>query len=333
VHPHWHREIVLAMRAGYRRASVEQRRLILDDLCEVTGYHRKYLIELLNERPAMRAAGRRGRPPSTGVEAVRLVASVWIAMGCPWSRRLRQALPLWLARARREYDISAELEAQVLGMSERTIDRRLAPYREQLARWPEELRRRIGRGEAKSRIFYGAGAERRPRQTLVLRLQPGPEAPTGPRSDGRSLSVGGESAKMAASASRTQRRVSMNIKTRNQRDVVMVTVSGSMVRQEQAFPVMKQVLKLVGQKKKFVIDLGKVDKIDSAGVGELVAINVALKEKGGELRLANLDERVGKVLQMALIPKIIPTYPTPEEAVASFKPVAAAAPAPIEVSP
>jgi len=111
----------------------------------------------------------------------------------------------------------------------------------------------------------------------------------------------------------------MKIKRRKSRGAVVISVTGSMVRQSETFPVMKAVLEELDiDEKRFVIDLGKVDKMDSAGVGELVAINVAVKQKQGVLHLANLDEHVGKILQMALIHKIVPVFDTQKEAIDSF---------------
>jgi anti-anti-sigma factor len=59
--------------------------------------------------------------------------------------------------------------------------------------------------------------------------------------------------------------------------------------------------------------------MDSAGVGELVAINVAVKEKGGKFHMANFDEKIGKIIQMALIHKLIPTFDTQKDALAALE--------------
>lgn len=112
--------------------------------------------------------------------------------------------------------------------------------------------------------------------------------------------------------------MAVEMKTRKQGDVMIISLSGNMVISDEHFELMKYVVKEVKETKKFVVDLGKVEKIDSAGVGELVAMNVAVREHDAQLRLANLDERVGKVLQMALVHKMIPTFETQKEALASF---------------
>lgn len=118
----------------------------------------------------------------------------------------------------------------------------------------------------------------------------------------------------------------MEINVRKQKGAMVIVVDGAMVMQDEAFPIMKRVVKeLKNGQKNFVIDLGKVDKMDSAGVGELVAINVAVKEKGGRFHMANFDEKIGKIIQMALIHKLIPTFDTQTEAIAAFQEAPAAA--------
>lgn len=327
MHPPWHRELIRAMGPRYRTAPRAEKTRMLDEFCAVTGYHRKYAIRRLGEKLRTRPSRPRGRPPKYEFEAVRLLASIWIAAGCPWSKKLERDLPQWIEWAKERHEIPTDLEEQVLAMSARTIDRRLKPYREQLKRWPEHLRRKIGRGEAKSRIFYAPGPGSAGTRTLVIGPAGGSSddrsRDRAPRDDSRGrersrLSRGRNAATLGAQSSSHSRRSVMEIKKRKERGVVIVSVRGEMVRQAGSFPIMKHILEEIDDEKKFIIDLGKVNKMDSAGVGELVAINVAIKEKGGELRLANLEEKVGKILHMALVHKIVPVFDTQKEAIESF---------------
>ena len=52
------------VRSRYQKASRNQKKLILDELCENTGYHRKYAIRFLSSRPLRRPQLKRkpGRP-------------------------------------------------------------------------------------------------------------------------------------------------------------------------------------------------------------------------------------------------------------------------------
>ncbi len=112
--------------------------------------------------------------------------------------------------------------------------------------------------------------------------------------------------------------MALEMKTRKHKGVTIVSLKGEMILSEEHFALMKFVVKELDEEKRFVIDLGKVSKMDSAGVGELVAVNVAVKEKKGQVHLANFEDHIGKILQMALIHKIIPSFDTQKEAIAAF---------------
>jgi hypothetical protein len=109
---------------------------MLDEFVAVTGYHRKYAIRLLNgPLPAAgRPRPRRCRPATYGRPVIDALLTVWTAAGYPWSLRLKALLPLWLPHLRRRHHLSRELERQLLTISPRQIDRRLAGYRRQLTK-------------------------------------------------------------------------------------------------------------------------------------------------------------------------------------------------------
>lgn len=120
--------MLLASRRRYASATREEKTKLLDEFCKVTHYHRKYAIALLNqpaEEPQDQRPRRRGKTYSPA--ALRVVEAIWKAAGCPWSVRLKALLPLWLPWARTHLKrISPEIERQVLAISARQIDRRLA---------------------------------------------------------------------------------------------------------------------------------------------------------------------------------------------------------------
>jgi hypothetical protein len=119
----------------YRNACREEKGRILDEFCKVTGYNRKYAIRVLGgPPPERRAPRRRGRKPSYGDKAVSILAAVWAAAGYPWSVRLKALLPLWLPWIRKHHGLTAKVEEQLLAISARQIDRRLAGARKRAGR-------------------------------------------------------------------------------------------------------------------------------------------------------------------------------------------------------
>jgi len=130
-------QVLAAMRRRYRAANRQERSKLLDEFCELSRYHRKYAIALLNS-PQDEAAHRPTRRPgglTYSSTALGVVEAVWKAAGYPWSVRLKALLPIWLPWARKHLSqITPEVERQVLAISPRQIDRRLASKKRRLKR-------------------------------------------------------------------------------------------------------------------------------------------------------------------------------------------------------
>jgi hypothetical protein len=114
----------------YREAGREQRGRLLDEVCRVTGYHRKYAVRRLSgPPPESRPPHRRLRGASYGKAVDQALRLVWEAANYPWSVRLKALLPVWLPWLKKRLSISPHLESQLLRISPRQIDRRLKPYK------------------------------------------------------------------------------------------------------------------------------------------------------------------------------------------------------------
>jgi hypothetical protein len=108
----------------------------LDEFCANCDYNRKYAIRLLNG-PAPRSRPvpvRRPRGTSYGPALIRILQAVWEAADYPWSVRLKALLPEWMPWIRRRFRLTAELERQLLAISPRSIDYRLAAHKRQRRR-------------------------------------------------------------------------------------------------------------------------------------------------------------------------------------------------------
>ena len=77
------REYLERMRERYHRAPRPTRGRLLDEVCEMTGYHRKAAIRLLRRDGAGRCGRRRGRPRRYGPEVVTALRAIWTAAGYP----------------------------------------------------------------------------------------------------------------------------------------------------------------------------------------------------------------------------------------------------------
>ena len=125
---------VQAIYQRYRHAGRPEKRRILDEFCQVADYHRKHAIRLLNGPAPGAARPSRPRAATYCPATIAALRAIWEAAGYPWSLRLKALLPLWLPWARRRLRLRPAVERQLLAISPRQMDRRLAPHRRQLTK-------------------------------------------------------------------------------------------------------------------------------------------------------------------------------------------------------
>ena len=131
VGPRARREYVARMRERYEMATRAAKSRLLDEVCEVTGYHRKAVIRLLRRPVGNRRPGR-GRPVRYGPVVVGTLRRIWEAAGYPWSVRLQALLPTWVPWACRRWRIPRDVAARLRTMSPRHMDRCLRPFKREL---------------------------------------------------------------------------------------------------------------------------------------------------------------------------------------------------------
>ena len=68
----------------------------------------------------------------------------------------------------------------------------------------------------------------------------------------------------------------------------------------------------------YVIDLGNVDFMDSAGLGTLIAVLKRVSEHGGDMKIANLQKKPRMVFEITRAYKVFEIYETVEDAVRAF---------------
>ena len=100
--------------------------------------------------------------------------------------------------------------------------------------------------------------------------------------------------------------------------VVVVGVDGQLIvgnRQELKQKVLDA---LEGGTKKFVVDFNKTGYIDSSGLGVLVSLSKKIREQGGELRLAGLNEDLQTLFELTKLDTLFAITKTAEEALTAF---------------
>jgi anti-anti-sigma factor len=70
--------------------------------------------------------------------------------------------------------------------------------------------------------------------------------------------------------------------------------------------------------KNYVVDLENVDFMDSAGLGALIAVLKRVSEKGGDMKIANLQKKPRMVFEITRAYKVFEIYDTVEDALKAY---------------
>jgi len=73
-----------------------------------------------------------------------------------------------------------------------------------------------------------------------------------------------------------------------------------------------------GGRSHLILDLSSMERVDSNGIGEIVAVWQHAKNTGGELVLASLQPRVLDLFKILFLDKVIPIFESVAEAVEHF---------------
>lgn len=69
---------------------------------------------------------------------------------------------------------------------------------------------------------------------------------------------------------------------------------------------------------KLLISFANVDHLSSAALGTLITINNKVRDRKGQLRLANIDPQIYEVFKITKLDRIFQIHDTSEKAMASF---------------
>ena len=111
----------------YQKAGKKEKGQMLEEFCRVCGYHREYALRLVN---APLGDGRGKSPPKRRYKywsgVISILEHLWKVAGYPWSERLKALIPVWMPWIREQYGLDPKTDQELLAISARQIDRRLA---------------------------------------------------------------------------------------------------------------------------------------------------------------------------------------------------------------
>lgn len=114
--------------------------------------------------------------------------------------------------------------------------------------------------------------------------------------------------------------VNLYIHERREGDVAVLDLKGRIRMSGGTLALHRSIRCLVEEgKTKILLNLAGVTHIDSTGLGELISSYITLGNKGGQIKLVHLTERVQEIMTITKLITVFDIYDNEPDALASFK--------------
>ena len=110
----------------------------------------------------------------------------------------------------------------------------------------------------------------------------------------------------------------MSFTITKQGDVSIVEIDGQLIVGNRQELKQKMLEELEGGARKLLVDFSKTGYIDSSGLGVLVSLSKRIREQGGELRLAALNDDLRTLFELTKLDTLFQIAETRDLALASF---------------
>lgn len=112
----------------------------------------------------------------------------------------------------------------------------------------------------------------------------------------------------------------MTVKEQEIGDVVVLELSGKIMGGPDASLLNDKLHELIDKNQtKVIADLNKVNWMNSSGLGILIGGLTTMRNNGGDLKLANVTDRIQSLLMITKLLTVFETHDSIDKAVASFK--------------
>ncbi len=111
----------------------------------------------------------------------------------------------------------------------------------------------------------------------------------------------------------------MEMSTREENGIVIIELKGKLMGGPDASVLHERLYEyLHDNKNKMVIDLGKVEWMNSSGLGILISILTTIRNHDGDLKVAKITEKVKNLLKVTKLLQVFEMYDSIDDAINSF---------------
>lgn len=109
-------------------------------------------------------------------------------------------------------------------------------------------------------------------------------------------------------------KLKLSLEMRNRGDVIIVHCQGRIVYRDEAAALSRVVGEVLRLGSNVILDLGGVDSMDSAGIGELVLLYTVARERNANLKWANPNGLVRTLLGLTNLDTVLDVHPSVDSA-------------------
>ena len=111
----------------------------------------------------------------------------------------------------------------------------------------------------------------------------------------------------------------MKLKERKRDGVVILELNGKLMGGPDAITFNDTLKVLIHEGNlNIIVDLGRVNWVNSTGLGILISGYSTMKKSGGELKLLNVSERIDSIFMVSKLHTVFKSFSDEDEAIASF---------------
>ena len=115
--------------------------------------------------------------------------------------------------------------------------------------------------------------------------------------------------------------MALDIQQREREGITVLELNGRITVGPEASALRDKCAQLAAEgKKNIVLELSKVDFIDSTGLGALVICATSLRKAGGNVKLVNLNRRNVELLVMTKLATVFEMFGDEQDAISSYYP-------------
>ena len=112
----------------------------------------------------------------------------------------------------------------------------------------------------------------------------------------------------------------MKVNISEKEGIVVIKLSGQLMGGSDALKINDDLFDLLEKgKNRIVIDLEEVSWVNSSGLGILIGMITRVRKESGDLKLANISEKIREILKVTKLESIFEVHSSVDAAIGSFK--------------